>query len=57
MGSAFDSWSGVEGAYYIGANTSWEGIWLVISIAMCVVALIAGARHELSSYKRAQDNE
>ena len=56
MGSVFDSWSAVDGAYYMGAGTSWEVIWLLISIAMCIIALIGGARHELDAYKNAEDN-
>ena len=53
MGSSFDSWDAVEGAYYMGAGSSWETIWLVLSIGMCVAALIVGARHELDAYKKA----
>ncbi|MEM8755613.1 MAG: hypothetical protein AAGF90_21840 [Pseudomonadota bacterium] len=54
MGSAFDSFDGIEGAYYIGAGTSWELIWLVVSVAMCVLALWVGSRHELDAYKKAE---
>ena len=55
MGSAFESWDAVEGAYYMGAGTSWEVIWLVVSIVMCIVALIAGSRHEKEAYKKAEN--
>ena len=55
MGSAFDTWTNVEGAIYMGANTSWEVIWLVVSIAFCVAACIVGSRHELKSYERIKE--
>ena len=55
MGSSFDSWSAVEGAYYMGAGTSWELIWLAVSIGMCVLALIMGSIHELDAYRREQN--
>ena len=57
MGSSFDSWDAVEGAYYMGAGTSWEVIWLLLSITMCVVALWIGARHELDAYKKADNGK
>lgn len=57
MGSSFDSWDGVEGAYYMGAGTSWELIWLVVSIAMCVYACYVGAKHELDAYKEAEKDK
>lgn len=54
MGSAFDSFDGIEGAYYVGASTSWELIWLAVSVIMCVVALWVGSKHELDAYKEAE---
>jgi len=54
MGSAFESWTGVDGAYYMGAGSSWETIWLVLSIAMCVLALWIGSKHELDAYREAE---
>ena len=55
MGSPFSTgtWNGVEGAYYMGLGTSWELIWLLVSIAMCVLALIVGGSHESKAYKKA----
>lgn len=56
MGSAFDTWNDVVasgGAYYPGVGTSWEMIWLLISIAICVVALWIGGKHESDAYRRA----
>ena len=57
MGSAFDSWDAVEGAYYMGAGTGWEVIWLVVSIVMCVAALVMGSMHELDAYREAENNK
>lgn len=53
MGSNFDTWNGVEGAYYVGAGSG-EMLWVIVSVVLCVIALIIGARHELSSYSKAQ---
>ena len=55
MGSDFDSWTGVEGAYYMGANSGWELTWVLVALGMCIAALIVGARHELDAYKK-QEN-
>ncbi len=52
MGSSFDNWDAVEGAYYMGAGTSWEVIWTLVALAICIIALIAGSRHELEAYKK-----
>lgn len=46
MGASFDSWDKVvDAAYYTGAGSG-ELIWLVISIALCVLACVVGHRHE-----------
>ncbi|MEO1549742.1 MAG: hypothetical protein AAFR93_04835 [Pseudomonadota bacterium] len=52
MGSPLESFDGFEGAYYTGAGSG-EMIWLIIAIALCVAALVMGARHELDAYKKA----
>ena len=58
MGSNFDSCDEAMGAaYYMGANSSWEVIWLLLSIVMCVIALWMGARHELDAYKEAENDK
>ena len=57
MGSPFESWETVEGAYYMGAESAWEPIWLLVSIGLCVIALVAGYRHEFDAYKRANDRK
>ena len=55
MGSSFDSWNDIAGAIYMGSGSSWEHIWLWVSIAMCVVALCVGHMHESDAYKKAED--
>jgi hypothetical protein len=57
MGSDFDTWNGIEGAYYMGMNSGWEVIWLLVSIVMCVAALYMGATHELEAYEKAERDE
>ena len=55
MGSSIDSWNDVAnmGAYYSAAFLGESG-WLFVSMALCVLALVVGARHELSSYAKAE---
>ena len=57
MGSSFDTWNDVAGAYYMGASSSWEVIWLVVSIVFCVWALVLGSRHELDAYNKAEKDD
>lgn len=52
MGSSFSSWSNVEGAVYTGAGGSSEIVWLLVSVILCIAALVIGARHELNAYRR-----
>ena len=52
MGSAFSDWAEATGPIYMGAGTSWEMIWTIVAAVLCIVALIAGSRHELDAYKR-----
>ncbi len=55
MGAPFDNgWEGVAGAMYMGAGSSWEVIWLVISIAICVLAIWKGGKDEATSYRKAE---
>ncbi len=55
IGAPFDTgtWNGVEAGYYTGMGGG-EMTWLIISIIMCVVALIIGSRHELSAYRKVE---
>lgn len=52
MGSPVgETWTGFEGAYYVGAGSG-EVIWTLISAALCVLAIVLGAAHELRSYRK-----
>ena len=55
MGWSFEKadWSAVEGAYYAAIGSEW--VWLGISVACCVVALVVGSKHELDAYRREED--
>jgi len=55
MGFAIDTWNEIAGPIYMGANTSWEGTWTVISAICCVIALVVGSMHEKSAYRREQE--
>ena len=57
MGSAFDNWEAFTGPLYMGAGSSWEVIWFLVAAAICVLALVAGSRHELDSYRRLRSGE
>ena len=52
MGSPVEgSWDAVANApYYVGVG-GWELPWLLISIALCVLALVIGHRHESAANK------
>jgi hypothetical protein len=50
IGTDITDWSAVEGAYYAGMGT--EAIWLFLSMALCVAALVAGSRHEKAAYRK-----
>lgn len=54
IGAPFDTgtWEGVEAGYYTGLGGG-EAIWLYVSIAMCVLALIVGHIHEAQAYRKA----
>ena len=57
MGSQINDWAEATGAIYMGANSSWEVTWTIVAAALCVVALVMGARHELDAYNKAQDDQ
>lgn len=50
IGTDITDWAAVDGAYYAGMGS--EGIWLAISIILCVGALVLGAIHEKAAYKK-----
>jgi hypothetical protein len=45
------TWEGAEGAYYTGLGSG-ELIWVLAALLLCVVALVAGSRHEKEAYRR-----
>lgn len=55
MGWPFEkaTWSAAEGAIYSAVGS--ETIWVLITVAMCVVALVVGSAHEKSAYRREED--
>ena len=55
MGFDIETWNDVAGAIFMGAGSSWTGIWTAVSAALCVLALVVGSRHELDAYKREQE--
>ena len=57
MGSNIIDWATANGAYYVGANTTWEIVWTVIAFGLCVIALISGAQHELDAYEELEDKD
>ena len=44
------SWDGITGAIYAG-HGSVEGMWVAASLALVVLAIIFGWRHEHHAYK------
>ena len=57
MGSEFTDWAQATGPIYMGANSSWEVIWFLVALVLCVLALIGGSRHELDAYKKLKDKK
>ena len=53
MGSPIESTgTGAEGAYYAGAGSGMDSIWVFVALGLCVLAIVMGAAHELSSYRK-----
>lgn len=52
MEAPFDvtSWDGITGAIYAGYG-SVEGLWIAFCLALIVVAIVFGWRHEEHAYK------
>lgn len=44
------TWDGFAGAYYTGFGST-ETLWLIVSIAMIVLAIWLGGRHEKEAYE------
>ena len=55
MGFNLDSWNEFAGALFMGAGTSMTGIWTLVSVVCCVIALVVGSKHELDAYRREQE--
>ncbi len=51
MGTSITDWTAVEGAFYTGAGGG-EWFWLLVAIALTIVPLISGTKHELDAYKK-----
>jgi hypothetical protein len=52
IGSPFDTpWADQTGPYFTGLGSG-ELTWLVVSILLCLAALVMGARHEHGAYQR-----
>ncbi len=52
IGTDITDWAAVEGAYYAGMGS--ELVWLVLSMVLCVGALVFGAVHETRAYSKAK---
>jgi hypothetical protein len=50
IGTDITDWAAAEGAYYAGIGS--EGIWLFLSLVLCIGALVLGSRHEKNAYKK-----
>lgn len=52
MEAPFDSttWDGITGAFYAGYG-SVEALWLLACLALIVIAILFGWRHEEHAYK------
>ncbi len=52
MGFPFDeaSWNEVSGPIFVGAGSSMPGVFTVLAIVVCIVALAMGQRAEAKKY-------
>lgn len=53
MGFPFEvaSWEGVSGPIFMGYGGAMPGLFSVVAIGLCVVALVIGGKDEAKSYK------
>lgn len=49
------TWNEVAGALFMAQSST--GMWTIISVVCCVLALVVGSRHELDAYKKAQNGK
>jgi hypothetical protein len=52
IGTDITDWAAVDGAYYAGQGS--EAVWLALSMILCIVVLVFGARHEKAAYRKAK---
>lgn len=52
MGLDFETADAMTGAVYMGANSSWEVIYTLVAVVLCVYALWSGNRHEHKQYEK-----
>jgi|GEM_PF-893717 len=57
MGSDITDWAEAAGPIYMGANSSWEVIWVLLAYAAMIIALYVGSKHELDAYKKAENDK
>ena len=55
MGFDIETWNDIAGAMFMGWGSSATGIWTLISVVCCVIALIIGGMHEKSAYRREEE--
>ena len=54
MGYDLANIDAMAGPQFIGVGGSLPMIFLLISIAICVLACVVGSKHELDAYKKVQ---
>lgn len=54
MGFPFNdpTWEGVSGPIFMGYGSAMPGIFTVISIILCIAALVIGQKAEAEKYKK-----
>lgn len=57
MGSDFSNWAEAAGPIYMGANSSWEVIWVLVAAVCLIVPLIVGSKHELDAYEKVKNGD
>ena len=57
MGSDFSNWADAAGPIYMGANSSWEVIWVVVAAGCLILSLVIGSKHELDAYNKAEEDK
>jgi len=55
MGFDIETWNDIAGAMFMGAGSSMTMTWTMVSVVCCVIALVIGASHEKSAYRREEE--